>query len=75
MSEKMTAGELAILEDYRMDALDQVKRVSELMSAAANNPDRRELAEISLAAELAVQKLRRYFGKSWGCGNGHGSVA
>ncbi len=73
-SETMTT-EQAILEDYRQDALDQVSRVSELMTAAAHNPDKRELAEIGLATELAVQKLRCYFGKSWGHGNDHGSVA
>ena len=74
MSEKMTT-EQAILEDYRQDAIDQVARVGELMDAAANNPDRRELAEICLAAEVAVQRLRRYFGKTWGHSNEHGSAA
>ena len=73
-SETMTT-EQAILEDYRQDAIDQVMRVGELMSAAANNPDRRELGEIGLAAELAVQRLRRYFGKTWGHSNEHGSAA
>ena len=64
-SETMTT-EQAILEDYRQDAIDQVARVGELMDAAANNPDRREFAEICLAAEVAVQRMRRYFGKTWG---------
>ena len=73
-SEKMTR-EQAILEDYRQDAIDQVSRVSELMDAAANNPDRREFAEICLASEMAVLRMRRYFGKAWGHGNGHGSAA
>ena len=72
MSEKMTT-EQAILEDYRQDAIDQVARVGELMDAAANNPDRREFAEICLAAEVAVQRMRRYFGKAWG--QGHGTAA
>lgn len=74
MSEKMTT-EQAILEDYRQDAIDQVARVGELMDAAANNPDRREFAEICLAAEVAVQRMRRYFGKAWGHSNEHGSAA
>ena len=74
MSEKMTT-EQAILDDYRQDAIDQVARVGELMDAAANNPDRREFAEICLAAEVAVQRMRRYFGKAWGHSNEHGSAA
>ena len=73
-SETMTT-EQAIFYVFRQDALEQVSRVSELMTAAAHNPDKRELAEIGLATELAVQKLRCYFGKSWGHGNDHGSVA
>ena len=73
-SEAMTR-EQAILEDYRQDAIDQLARVNELMDAAANNPDRRELAEVCLAAEVAVQRMRSYFGKAWGHGNDHGSVA
>lgn len=75
MNSEVMTQEQAILEDYRQDAIDQVNRVNELMSAAANNPNRRELAEIGLAAELAVQRLRRYFGKTWGHSNEHGSAA
>ena len=52
-----------------------LKRQIELMDAAANNPDRREFAEICLAAEVAVQRMRRYFGKAWGHSNEHGSAA
>ena len=52
-SEAMTR-EQAILDDYRQDAIDQLARVNELMDAAANNPDKRELAVICLASELAV---------------------
>ena len=73
-SEAMTR-EQAILDDYRQDAIDQLARVNELMDAAANNPDKRELAVICLASELAVERMRSYFGKAWGHGNGYGSAA
>ena len=75
MNSEVMTQEQAILEDYRQDALDQVSRVSELMDAAANNPDKRELAVICLASELAVERMRSYFGKAWGHGNEHGSAA
>lgn len=74
MNETMTV-EQAILEGYRQDALDQVERVGELMREAAGMPNERELHGICLAAELATNKLRRYFGKAWGHGNEHGSAA
>ena len=73
-SEAMTR-EQAILDDYRQDAIDQLARVNELMDAAANNPDKRELAVICLASELAVERMRSYFGKAWGHGNEHESAA
>lgn len=74
MSEKMTT-EQSILEDYRQDAIDQVERVGELLREAAGMPNDKELHGICLAAELATNKLRRYFGKAWGHGNEHGSAA
>lgn len=74
MNETMTT-EQAILEDYRQDAIDQVERVVELISEAADVPSERELQGICLAAELATNKLRHYFAESRGACHESGTAA
>lgn len=47
----------AIVEGYRLDALDQVRRVGELIAEMGADPDHHQLLALGLAAELAVEKL------------------